>query len=177
MASLLSIEEWGPKGWGFIHAVSFAYPATPTDSEKAQMHAFITSIGDVLPCKVCRAHFQTKLSECEFDAQCAALQSQQALTKFVVDVHNDVNRRLHKRAVPYETVAGWYQDPVSMCPLRKNADADTALENKSHRIVTIQSAVLFVQMVIIGVIIFRFATLQRHFETVRRDSGAFGDRS
>ena len=101
------LTEWGSAGWQFLHSVSFAYPEAPSPDDRQKMLTFLTSVGYVLPCKLCRAHYEayvrTRLNSTTLD-------SRETLSRFVVDMHNDVNRRLRKHEVGYEQVKVEYED-------------------------------------------------------------------
>ena len=109
MPNKASIAHWGPAGWDFIHAVSFAYSKTPTSTERDDMHKFVSACAKVLPCKICCRHFQNFIaSDMKFSESSRALVSRDALSRFLVDAHNDVNLRLGKRRLSYDEVARQY---------------------------------------------------------------------
>ena len=108
MVGKLSIEKWGPCGWNFLHAISFTYPKTPTLKQKTTMRAFLHSVGRVLPCPVCNTHF-TKMIERELaDEESPPLSGRDALSRFLVAAHNQVNARLNKRQMSYAEVVQQY---------------------------------------------------------------------
>jgi hypothetical protein len=97
------IRSWGPSGWNLLHCVAAAYAAQPTDPQKANMLAFLHSLGKVLPCGSCGAHFTQGLREARLDSTAAApLQSKQALFAWLVDQHNRVNRQRGKPQMSVE---------------------------------------------------------------------------
>jgi hypothetical protein len=109
MVGKLSIEKWGPCGWNFLHAVSFTYPKVPTLEQKKTMYAFLHTVGRVLPCPVCNTHF-TQMIERELAAEelSTQLTSRDALSRFLVAAHNEVNVRLNKRQLTYDEVVQQY---------------------------------------------------------------------
>lgn len=48
---------WGPPGWEFLNAVTGGYPYKADYEERKQMVAFLTSLGNVLPCSTCRQNY------------------------------------------------------------------------------------------------------------------------
>lgn len=104
------IAQWGASGWRFLHAVSFAYPDEPTFEERQRMFAFLWSVGHVLPCRRCRAHYESYLQAHHLtSASATALRDRTSLSRFVVDLHNDVNRRLQRSEFDYERVRYEYE--------------------------------------------------------------------
>lgn len=101
----LSYRSWGPSGWKFMHSVTLSYPDNPTPQDRAEMRKFFTSIAPVLPCPDCRTHFakavQTSFTETTLD-------NKENLFRWLVDVHNRVNRRLHKPILSYRHVSELY---------------------------------------------------------------------
>lgn len=99
---------WGPPCWETMHAITFTYPTdNPTRQQKHEMSQFFYALADVLPCYKCRTHFKAMLDEHSIENH---LSSRDALTRWLVDRHNDVNRRLGKPQVPYDFVAAKYSN-------------------------------------------------------------------
>lgn len=73
------------------------------------MFRFLRSVGDVLPCKRCRMHYNAYVFQHVRTADSPPLAHREALSRFLVDLHNDVNRRLDRAAVPYEAVRHTYE--------------------------------------------------------------------
>lgn len=61
------------------------------------MHDFLQSLGRVLPCKKCRPNYEKYISDHPFD-----LRSRDHLVRWMIDLHNDVNKRLGKPILSYE---------------------------------------------------------------------------
>lgn len=103
------VGEWGAPGWRFLHCVSFSYGDDPTAEERRRMFAFVVAVGDVLPCKRCRGHYRAYVgAHLTRGAFSPALADRDALSRFLVDLHNDVNRRLGRPTVGYEEVRRAY---------------------------------------------------------------------
>ena len=98
---------WGPYFWYVIHTVAFNYPDNPTDFNKMSYKNFFESFSNVLPCKKCREHYQTHLSRYPISP---FLDSNMLLNKWVIDLHNIVNKSLNKPQFTYQQVYQIYQN-------------------------------------------------------------------
>lgn len=109
MVAATYVELWGPGAWKFLHAISFAYPAAPDDLMVQQFSAFFRNLPFVIPCPACGEHchsyFQSHAEEFAI-----AMRSGPALQRFLVDLHNDVNKRRSPPVppMPFETVRQIY---------------------------------------------------------------------
>jgi len=105
MTNFLLMSQWGPSTWKFLHAVSFAYPDTPSANDKKQMYELLLSVGKFIPCKKCSSHFMSHLRSTLTSKELSyALANRDTLSRFLVDVHNEVNTRLGKKSYCYERV-------------------------------------------------------------------------
>lgn len=120
----MDITTWGPHGWGFFHAVTFAYPQNPDTLTKQQYAQFFDSIGNVLPCGICRQHFADMLKKYPID-----LTSRDTLTRWLVDRHNQVNQRLGKPIMSYDQAVAMYTQPVP-APTPTPSKPDSHANNK-----------------------------------------------
>ena len=96
---------WGPHGWKFLHYVSLGYPQVPTENDKRNYKEFYSNLKNVLPCKTCAINYERNLTELPIDN---ALQSRDVLMKWVIDVHNKVNKETHKRELGYDEAIQLY---------------------------------------------------------------------
>ena len=111
----MQATSWGPKGWGFIHAASFGYPDDPTEADRQSAYHFVRGIAGMLPCTICRQHFAELCAAIDGPAH-PVFRSRDALARFFVDCHNDVNRRLDKTEYRFEAIAARYLASSSKCP-------------------------------------------------------------
>lgn len=106
---MFRFASWGTPFWQVLHAVTFNYPPEPTASDKTRMRAFIQLVPYLLPCGLCGQHFFSMLQTDE-PLTDAALASRDTLARWMVRVHNRVNKRLHKAEVRFEDVYTFYME-------------------------------------------------------------------
>lgn len=93
-------EIWGPYAWIFLHSITLEYPDNPTIEDKKNMNNFIQSLKDILPCLKCRVNFRDHLQNNPLDDN--ALSSKKNLIKWLIDIHNSVNKLNGKEELSYE---------------------------------------------------------------------------
>ncbi len=74
--------------WHTIHFIALGYPAAPTLQQRDAYRTFFTTLGDVLPCKMCSTHFAQHLRELPIEPY---LSSGDRLFEWSVKLHNMVN--------------------------------------------------------------------------------------
>jgi len=94
--------NWGPDVWAGINAVVRFYPENATDSDKKEYRNFLESFKTVLPCDLCKEHYTNYLSKVDWDS---VLLNRFTIVKFVIDLHNDVNKRNGKPILEYQEAA------------------------------------------------------------------------
>ena len=92
--SKLTIREWGPAGWEWLHTIAHTWPRQPTSDDQREMRAFLLSFSRHLPCPACRKHFRAFLDRRLTDE---SLTSRSSVVRLLNDAHNEVNLRLGKR--------------------------------------------------------------------------------
>jgi hypothetical protein len=114
-------DIWGPPAWKFLHSVPTNYPLNPTTQDKEQYKLFFEQLCYVLPCIDCCFNYQKELKLNNIDD---ALESREKLFKWVVDLHNSVNKRLNKKEMSLEKAKaiydGYLNNDVSMLSKYKN---------------------------------------------------------
>jgi hypothetical protein len=103
----MDFNQWGPCYWRTLHAVTFNYPGQPSAEDIQRMREFFALIPFMIPCPACGLHFARALRETH-PMTSQVLASQESLTRWLVDVHNAVNRRLEKPEVHYDDVRQFY---------------------------------------------------------------------
>lgn len=91
-------QIWGPIFWSTLHIASLGYSDSPTDRQKKNMIAFYESMVDVLPCPICRKHYEVNLDEMPVKD---AVNSRMELIHWVFAMHNRVNVQLGKREITF----------------------------------------------------------------------------
>lgn len=92
-------EVWGPIFWRALHIASLAYTDKPTPRQKTNMKNFYESMVDVIPCPICRHHYEQNLKELPIDE---ALNSHMGLITWVWTMHNKINVQLDKREFTFD---------------------------------------------------------------------------
>ena len=103
--NLASPSLWGSAGWKMLHAVASTYPLKPTPQDQVHYRQFFTSLGPVLPCKLCRPHYIEYLEKHPLER---ALGSRTKLVNYVFRFHNHVNRRIGKRIYRKEDLPEYF---------------------------------------------------------------------
>ena len=84
---------WGPHAWFFLHSITFSYPDNPSEKEKIYFYNFFHSVSNILPCTICKNHFNEHLIKYPIEK---FLSSRDSLVNWLIDIHNIVNQTLGK---------------------------------------------------------------------------------
>ena len=98
---------WGPPAWTFLHTVTYNYPENPTEDDKRNFYNFFMNLQHVLPCEKCRSHYKQNIQKYDLNN---SLGSRQELVKWLIDLHNDINKDNGKPVWSYSDVYNKYQD-------------------------------------------------------------------
>ena len=99
-------KVWGPSGWFFMHSITLGYPANPTAYDKKNMKTFFTNVGHVLPCEKCKKNYYKHLKTHPLNDE--VLSSKENLVKWLINIHNEVNKMTGKEIKTYEDVMKYY---------------------------------------------------------------------
>jgi type IV secretory pathway VirB4 component len=99
-------EIWGPPAWTFLHSITLAYPDNPTDSDKINYENFFNILQPILPCAKCSNNYKIHLQE---DPITNHLDSKSSLVKWLINLHNKVNKINGKRELNYNEVINHYK--------------------------------------------------------------------
>ena len=88
---------WGYHQWMILHLMAYNYPVKPTNDQKLQVTSYITSMASLLPCPGCSLHCTRYIEKHSIISD-----SKKSLFNYLVDMHNDVNKRLGKRLYDYD---------------------------------------------------------------------------
>ena len=117
---------WGPSMWNFLHMMSFQYPVKPSDTDKKKYKAFIEQLTYVLPCGSCRDNLNINLKTVKLLA--GTMKSRDTFSKFVYDLHNQINVMLGKSMyASFEQVSNKYDAFRLRCP-RGLADSKCVIQ-------------------------------------------------
>ena len=108
---------WGPPAWTFLHTVTYNYPMNPTDDDKRNFYNFFMSLQHVLPCNKCKAHYQQNIQKYDLSE---SLDSRENLVKWLIDLHNDVNRDNEKPIWSYSDVYNKYREMYNKTNIYNN---------------------------------------------------------
>ena len=118
---------WGPQAWHFLHSLTFNYPSRPLVSDKQKMLQFLMSLGDVLPCEKCAAHFREQMQKFP-----PALDSKAEFMQWMVDTHNRVNVKNGKRMYTLPEVQAIYKERYDQALARVPANDPSGHEKPEN---------------------------------------------
>jgi len=96
---------WGPKAWVFLHTITFNYPNNPSNSDKKNYKNFFESLQFILPCKICKEHYINHIKDNPIDNY---LDTKENLVKWLIIIHNEVNKILNKPILNYKEIIEHY---------------------------------------------------------------------
>ena len=102
---------WGPPAWTFLHSVTLAYPDKPTETDKKNYKDFFYKLQPVLPCLKCSNNYLKHIQEDPVDNH---LTDKESLVKWLVEMHNKVNRLYDKPEVTYDKMLDNYKSLYSI---------------------------------------------------------------
>ena len=88
---------WGHHQWAMLHIMAETYPTKPSDVRKKSMHQYLSSMCLNLPCGGCAMHAVEYLR-----AHPPKLDSRDDLVLYIIDFHNDVNKRTGKKVYSHD---------------------------------------------------------------------------
>jgi hypothetical protein len=87
-------EAWGPFFWHTMHIAALGYSSKASYAEKKAAKDFFESLKVLIPCSICREHYQEHFEKHPITPY---LDSRQDLFKWTVILHNEVNKMLGKK--------------------------------------------------------------------------------
>ena len=111
----LDITNWGPAGWKFIHAITFAAPDTLSMEERRHYFDALVGLGRVLPCKKCCCHYRQFIQKHVSGPWSHHFHGRDSVSRLFVEAHNEVNRSTGNPIVHYDQVAQTYKATASSC--------------------------------------------------------------
>lgn len=98
-------DTWGPFFWHTMHIVALGYPTEPTYGHKKAAKDFFESLRFLIPCPVCREHYETHLEKYPITPH---LDRRTDLFRWTILLHNEVNKVLGKSAKTETEVIQYY---------------------------------------------------------------------
>lgn len=89
---------WGPHVWRFLHVAAALSP--PRSGARHKWRAVLEALRVALPCPECTGHYQAWHRAHPFRVMMSGTATRRAAMAWVLDLHNDVNKR---RGVPVWT--------------------------------------------------------------------------
>lgn len=96
-----SPQLWGPAAWHFLRCIAFNYPLEPTKHDVKHYHQFLKSLGNVLPCRMCRENFQVHFARL---AKPECFTSRRKFARLVFALENAIKRSPRS----FKQVCEWY---------------------------------------------------------------------
>ena len=123
--------EWGPVFWSLLHGLaekagSAPMPGLQGDEIRA-WKVILTTLGKTLPCEHCREHFSTYVLSNPVNIPDNYSDIRGWIRRWLLDLHNDVNKRLGKASYLYEDLTTNYH----AVPLRQTWDILNVLMKRS----------------------------------------------
>jgi len=109
-------EIWGPPTWMFLHSVSLAYPKNPLEEDRKNYSKFFNNLQPVLPCYKCSMNYLHHIQEDPVENH---LDNKESLVKWLIGMHNKVNKLNNKDILSYDEVIDKYKNIYSL----KNNDS------------------------------------------------------
>ena len=154
----MGTTEWGPSAWKFLHTATFAYgnaEGIVTDDDKHAARSLFESLRFMLPCKNCCSHYCEALSNRPLTDH--VLRSKDSLSRWFVEIHNDVNARLGKPYFKYEDAKPLYESLVG-CSVSSengsNSEGSCGLPQPMKPATSVSAnSILFVGIGILGLLL------------------------
>ena len=101
-------EVWGPPLWKKLHELTFEYPENPSGIEKKNMIQFFkVDLPKLIPCEECVINYRKKLQRYPIEL---SIDSKAELTRWLVDIHNQVNLDTGKPMIPVKDAIALYEN-------------------------------------------------------------------
>ncbi len=134
---------WGPHAWIFLHSITFNYPNNPTNETKKHYKIFFESLQYVLPCDNCKNNYKKKLITFKIDDD--VLSCRKNLIKWLIKIHNEVNKSNNKRIMSNDEVLKYYVDLYDNKPTKLIKNSSSITPNLIAIFSTIIIALYFIK--------------------------------
>jgi len=135
-------DIWGPTTWTLLHSITLEYPENPTDVDKENIQNFINYFGKVLPCEKCRINFKLHIEEIPLNDN--VLSSKKNFIKWMIDIHNSVNKMNNKKELSYH-------DALKQILIKYN---DNSKDTSNNNYIIVMLVLIIV--ILIGILIYKY---------------------
>jgi len=98
-------DTWGPFFWHTIHIIALGYSTNPSYNEKKAAKEFFESLRFLIPCPVCREHYNTHIEKYPLTSH---IDRRSDLLRWTILLHNEVNKILEKKQYTEAEVIKYY---------------------------------------------------------------------
>ena len=99
------VQDLGRGSWTFLHSLAAYYPDSPTPEQIKDMDQFMQIWSRVYPCEYCAEHMRMWMAE-----HPPQTESQKSFSRWMCELHNEVNVRLGKSPFPCGNVDVRWRD-------------------------------------------------------------------
>lgn len=101
-------SDWGSHLWYYLHYSAAKYPLNPSPQQAKQMEDWLCSLPITIPCRKCSVHYNQYINshKSELNGIC---KNKDRLFEFLVDIHNEVNKKNGKPIMSYENARRMYK--------------------------------------------------------------------
>jgi hypothetical protein len=103
----MSPTIWGPHAWFLLHSISMALPNKIPKETQKNLIDFMESFGGLIPCNICKINYKRHLLK-DMSPLKDNIQTRQLFAKWLIDLHNIVNKETGKPEMCYEAVVEKY---------------------------------------------------------------------
>ena len=123
---------WGPSLWNSLHLITLNYPEKPSFAVRKQYYDFFNNLRYMIPCIYCRKNYIEHLNEIPLEPY---LDSRQLLVKWLIDIHNLVNKSLNKSQKQFYHINDLYNDIILRLSTKKNIESENCKKFSKTKIV------------------------------------------
>lgn len=95
------IKKYWTTLWNLFHTITYLYPDNPTLLSQKRITIFFDNLGERISCPECRKHYSEYIKLHSINN---IPNNRDSYVKWLVDLHNDVNKRLEKPTLSYDQV-------------------------------------------------------------------------
>ena len=123
---------WGPSLWNSLHLITLNYPEKPSYAVRKQYYDFFNNLRYIIPCIYCRKNYIEHLNEIPLEPH---LDSRQLLVKWLIDIHNLVNKSLNKPEKSFSNINELYSDIYKRLKSKKIIESESYIKISKTKII------------------------------------------